>query len=203
MPTAISAALVPETPPPRITTFAGGTPGTPPSSTPIPPFAFCSEAAPTCTDMRPATSLIGVSSGSEPSVAVTVSYAIAVDAGRHQRLRLLGIGSEMQISEQDLARTQHLALGKLRLLHLHDHVRAVEHFLRRRDDLRAGGDVRRVVDADARTGRALDQHLMAGRNQLTHACRHQADAVLVILDLLRDADAHAQPREGMDDRRIL
>ena len=31
MPTAISAACLPATPPPRITTFAGGTPGTPPS----------------------------------------------------------------------------------------------------------------------------------------------------------------------------
>ncbi len=72
-PTAISAACVPETPPPNITTFAGGTPGTPPSSTPEPPFAFCRQLAPTCTDMRPATSLMGVSSGSEPSGAVTVS----------------------------------------------------------------------------------------------------------------------------------
>ena len=71
-PTAISAAWVPETPPPRITTFAGGTPGTPPSSTPRPPLAFCRQAAPTWIDMRPATSLIGVSSGSEP-LRVTVS----------------------------------------------------------------------------------------------------------------------------------
>ncbi len=80
---------------------------------------------------------------------------------------------------------------------------AVEHFLRGRDDLRAGGGVRRVVDADARTGRALDEHLVTGRNELTHTCRNQADAVLVILDLLRDADAHAQPREGWNDRRLL
>ena len=100
----------------------------------------------------------------------------------------------MQVGEQDLAGAQHLALGELRLLHLHDHVGAVEDFLRGRDDLRAGGGVRRVVDADARTGRALHEHLMTGRDQLTHTRRHQADAVLVILDLLRDADAHAQPR---------
>ena len=44
----------------------------------MPPFAFCRDAAPTWTDMRPATSLIGVSNGNEPSAAVTVSYAMAV-----------------------------------------------------------------------------------------------------------------------------
>ncbi len=72
-PTAICVALVPATPPPRMTTRAGATPGTPPSSTPKPPFAFCRAVAPTWIDMRPATSLIGVSSGSERSGAVTVS----------------------------------------------------------------------------------------------------------------------------------
>ena len=40
MPAAIFAAFVPTTPPPMITTLAGGTPGTPPSSTPRPPFSF-------------------------------------------------------------------------------------------------------------------------------------------------------------------
>ena len=46
-PTAISAAWVPETPPPRMTTLAGATPGTPPSRIPRPPFAFCRQYAPT------------------------------------------------------------------------------------------------------------------------------------------------------------
>jgi len=73
MPTAIVAAWVPDTPPPRITTSAAGTPGTPPSSTPRPPCAFSSACAPTCGASRPATSDIGVSSGSEPFAAVTVS----------------------------------------------------------------------------------------------------------------------------------
>ena len=72
-PMAISAAWVPATPPPRITTLAGGTPGTPPSRMPKPPLAFCRLAAPTWIDIRPATSLMGVSSGSEPLGAVTVS----------------------------------------------------------------------------------------------------------------------------------
>ena len=38
MPSAILAALVPTIPPPRITTLAGATPGTPPSRMPRPPL---------------------------------------------------------------------------------------------------------------------------------------------------------------------
>ena len=52
---------------------AGRTPGTPPSSTPRPPFAFCSVQAPTCGAKRPATSDMGASSGSLPAASVTVS----------------------------------------------------------------------------------------------------------------------------------
>ncbi len=39
MPSAMVAACVPDTPPPSTTTSAGGTPGTPPRSTPRPPAA--------------------------------------------------------------------------------------------------------------------------------------------------------------------
>ena len=67
------AALVPETPPPSTSTLAAGTPGTPPSSTPAPPCSFSRQWAPTWTLMRPATSLIGESSGRPPRSSVTVS----------------------------------------------------------------------------------------------------------------------------------
>ncbi len=40
MPSAMWHACEPTTPPPRITTFAGSTPGTPPSSMPRPPCGF-------------------------------------------------------------------------------------------------------------------------------------------------------------------
>jgi hypothetical protein len=72
-PAAIFAALVPTTPPPMITTSPGATPGTPPSSTPLPPKIFSRYLAPCCTAMRPATSDIGVSSGSSPEGSCTVS----------------------------------------------------------------------------------------------------------------------------------
>jgi hypothetical protein len=61
-----------------ITTSAGNTPGTPPSRMPLPPNTFSRYFAPSCTAIRPATSLIGVSSGSSPVGNWTVSYAMAM-----------------------------------------------------------------------------------------------------------------------------
>ncbi len=61
-----------------IRTSAGSTPGTPPSSIPLPPYTFSRYLAPSCTAIRPATSLIGVSSGRSPEGSCTVSYAMAM-----------------------------------------------------------------------------------------------------------------------------
>ena len=72
---------MPTTPPPMMTTDPGATPGTPPSSTPVPPKTFSRYLAPCCTAMRPATSDIGVSSGSSPEGQLYrfVATAIAPD----------------------------------------------------------------------------------------------------------------------------
>ena len=61
-----------------ITTSPGATPGTPPSRMPLPPNTFSRYLAPSCTAIRPATSDIGVSSGSSPLASWTVSYATAI-----------------------------------------------------------------------------------------------------------------------------
>src|SRR5216684_1051401 len=103
IPIATRAALVPETPPPRITTLAAATPGTPPNRMPMPPCSFSRQWAPTCTDIRPATSLIGANSGKRP------------------------VGREMQIGEQDLVFAQRADLLGLRLLDLDDQLRRSEH----------------------------------------------------------------------------
>ena len=73
IPRAIFAASVPETPPPMMRTFAAGVPGTPPSRMPAPPAGLSRWCAAACTDIRPATSLMGVSSGSLRSAVCTVS----------------------------------------------------------------------------------------------------------------------------------
>ncbi len=67
------AASVPTMPPPSTRTTAGSTPVTPPSSTPRPPWVRSRQRAASWAAMRPATSLIGVSSGRVPWRSVTVS----------------------------------------------------------------------------------------------------------------------------------
>ncbi len=73
MPWAIHAALVPTVPAPITTTRPGRTPGAPPSSTPRPPLPRSRKWAPICGARRPATSLMGASSGSAPDALRTVS----------------------------------------------------------------------------------------------------------------------------------
>ena len=72
-PTAILAAFSPTTPPPTTAVRPRGTPGTPPSRIPEPPQVRCRWWAPSWMAIRPATSLIGVSSGRLPSSEVIVS----------------------------------------------------------------------------------------------------------------------------------
>ena len=79
MPVAIIAAFSPTTPPPKITTLAGSTPGAPPNNKPLPFWFFSSECAPACIDILPATALIGANNGNLPLSSVTVSYAIQTD----------------------------------------------------------------------------------------------------------------------------
>ena len=92
IPEASFALLVPTVPPPRMTTLPRRTPGTPESSTPLPPCSFSSCTAPTCTAMRPATSLIGFRSGSCPSSVWMVSYATAATF-RSRRALLSGLSA--------------------------------------------------------------------------------------------------------------
>ena len=72
-PAAIRAACVPTTPPPITAILLGATPGTPPISLPIPSADFRKAAPAASIASRPATSLIGASSGSPPWASVTVS----------------------------------------------------------------------------------------------------------------------------------
>ncbi len=111
-------------------------------------------------------------------------------AARDEILRLVRIGREMQVGEQDLPVAQHLALDRLRLLHLDDHVGGGEHLGRGSGDFRARLAVRVVVHSDALTGVVLDDHLVAVRHRFAHAARHEADAIFENLDFLGDADAH-------------
>ena len=118
MPCAIHAAFQPTLPAPSTTTRAGRTPGAPPSSTPRPPCARSRKCAPICGAMRPATSLIGASSGSCPFASCTVSYATPVVPAFEQRARDIRVRGEMQVREQHEVGAQVRELLLLRFLHL-------------------------------------------------------------------------------------
>ncbi|MCY1549162.1 hypothetical protein D9M68_853180 [compost metagenome] len=96
----------------------------------------------------------------------------------------------MQVSEQGVFGTQPRALGAQRFLDLDDQLRLVEHLRRVPGDLRAGGLVVGVAEADGGPRLALDPDLMAKGGQFGYRLRSQADAVLMVLELFGDTDTH-------------
>ena len=97
------------------------------------------------------------------------------DAARFdQPLRLDRVGRQMQIGEEDLVLAQHGDLGRLGLLHLHDHVRFREHLRRVGRDPRAGPFIVLVVDADPVRGTGLDDDLLAAADQFAHRAERHA-----------------------------
>ena len=141
--------------------------------------------------MRPATSLIGFSSGSAPDAR---RHRFIGDAGRarlHQPFGLRLVGGEVEVGEQDVARLEHRDFLRLRLLDLHDHVGAWRTpSAAVGQDRRAGLFIGAVGEIDADAGLGLDEHLMAGGDQLGDRGRGQADPIFVVLDFLRHTDAH-------------
>ena len=81
-------------------------------------------------------------------------------------------------------------LGGDRLLHLHQQVGAAPDLGGVRHDHGAGGGIVLVVDARARPCAGLHEHLVPAARELIDAGRRDGDAVLVVLDLGGDADAH-------------
>ena len=112
------------------------------------------------------------------------------DAAVEQFLRLVRIGCQVQVSVEDLALAQLLALDRLRLLDLHHHFAFGEDRIGTVDDFRPCGDILVVIGVDAGTRLGLDPHLVALHDELFRALGRQADAVFVVLDFLGAADAH-------------
>ena len=182
-PAATLAALEPTTPPPRMATSAGATPGTPESRMPRPSCGRSRYLAPSWMLIRPATSLIGVSSGqAAPRVAqrlVGDGRDPAVDDRRGEPL----VGGEVEVGEERLAGPQVRPLRRLRLLDL-------DHQVGRRPDLGGLGHDRRpgrlvlgVGDPAPQPGARLDQDGVAGLGQLLGPDREHRHPILVRLDL--------------------
>ena len=174
MPTPISAAWLPATPPPMITMSAGGTPGTPPSSTPRPPFSFSRQRAPTWGAMRPATSDIGVSKRQR---AFRAGHRLVGDgdhARRHQIGGLRRIGRQMQIGEQDLPGPSFLRSTASGSLTFTISSAAAEHLIGVGHDLGAGRLVIGIGETGAQAGVLLDHDAVAVEGELPHRRGHQA-----------------------------
>src|SRR3569833_1868250 len=99
----------------------------------------------------------------------------------------------MEIGEQDLALAELGALVPLRLLDLDDHVRRLEHLGRGLGDIGAGLTIDVVRSADAVTGAALPQDLVAALDIFPDRRRGQANAVLMSFDFAWNADEHGLP----------
>ena len=182
--------LIPTTPPPMITTSAGGTPGTPPSRTPLPPKTFSRYLAPSWTAIRPATSDIGVSSGSSPAGQLDRLVGHRDGLGVDHRPGQLFGGGEVEVGVDHLPCPHPGPLHRDRLLDLHDHLGLGPDLLRRGQDLGPGRDIGLVGKAAPDPGALLDVDRVAPAGEGLRPGRHQRHAVLVGLDFLRDADDH-------------
>ena len=141
--------------------------------------------------MRPATSDIGVSSGSVPAA---VADGLIGDAGDFllQHLSVsIGSGARCRIGEEHQAVAEEAIFLLDRLLHLDDHVGIAPDVVGGADDLRAGGLVFVVGEGGEFARVGFDQHLVPGLGQRLHARRGDADAALMVFDFLRHSDDHA------------
>ena len=130
--------------------------------------------------------------------AIGAGHRLIGDAGRargHEVARLLEIGREMQVGEQDLPALQPLALFRQRLLDLHDHLGLREDIGPGRDDLGAGADIFLIRRPGADAGRSLDDHLMSVMDEFGDRGRGHADPEFVVLDFLGNADEHGPHSE--------
>ena len=101
-------------------------------------------------------------------------------------------GGEVEVREQRLVVAYVGVLGEERLFDLDDQLGPVPDLGCVAQHLRAGGAVRPVAGKNARTGAALDEHLVAGIDEGVRALGSQADAELLVLDLADGANDHVR-----------
>src|SRR5918998_1476109 len=153
-------------PPPMTTTSPGATPGTPPSRSPRPPSGFSRKVAPACAASRPAISLIGASSGRARSSVSTVSYAT----------HAAPLSISARVSSSLAARCRY--------------VNRTCPSRRRPYSSGSGGGVRRIGEGASQAGTPLDEDAVPTARELERAGGSERDAILVGLDLARNADVH-------------
>ena len=111
-------------------------------------------------------------------------------AGFHQGLGRHRFRRQVQIGKKDLALAKEGKFLRLRLLHLDDHFRLAEDLSGVRRDLRADVLVGNIFEPASHPGARLHNHLVPVVDKLANACRHEADAMLLDFNFLRNADPH-------------
>ncbi len=109
----------------------------------------------------------------------------------------------MQVREQELVLSQHLALGQLRFLDLDDHLRSIENFFGRAHNFGAGLFVIGIVHADAETGVGLDENFVAIVHEFVNTGRRHADAKLERFYFFWYSDSHEfSPHNSFQNNKI-
>src|SRR6266540_2871744 len=90
------------------------------------------------------------------------------DAGGHELGRLLRVGRQMQVGEQHLPGSELLALGRERLLDLHDELAARIDLIGVGHDFGSDGTVIGVGETGAQSGALFHEHVMTIPGQFTH-----------------------------------
>ena len=120
-----------------------------------------------------------------------IGYRLVGDAdcaAPDQILGLLGIGSKVQVGEQDLAFAHHFALAGLRFLDLDDHVRLGENLFRGFHDLGTRLSEVIVRGVDAETGPRFHHHLMSVVHGLGDTLRGHAYPEFVVFNFFWNPD---------------
>ena len=170
MPIAMRAALVPETPPPMITTFAGARPARRRAECRAALLLLQAMGA----DLHRHAPGDLAHRRQERQTAALVGDGLVSDRDRaraQQPPSQLSIGGEMQIGKQDLVLAQQQNLIRLRLLHLDDHLGSPEQFGDAGHDLGPGACIGRVIEPDPGAGAALDDDADARGGPVRGRCR--------------------------------
>ena len=109
----------------------------------------------------------------------------ALDQGPRQGL----VGGQMEVGEEDEPLPEPWVLLFEWLLHLEDEVGGLPDLVDGRD-ASADAFVVGVGERASVSRTSLDDELIAALHELAGACRSERDAILVLLDLFRDADLH-------------
>ena len=112
------------------------------------------------------------------------------NARLHQAARLIGIGRQMQVGEQDLPFAQLHPFAGLRFLDLHHHIGAGEDFGGAIDHFGPGLAVGVIILVDAQPSAGFNDHPVPGRRIFAHRFGGETDAELARLDFLGNADQH-------------